>query len=218
MFQPGGFRALPPVTKNLLLINALIFVAGIFGGGLGAWMQSHLPLFYPGTQFFQPYQFITYMFVHGGFFHILFNMFALYMFGAVVEQYWGPKRFFGYYFLCGVGAALIHYAVMGLQVGGMNLLDPETKFALSQTRLLGASGAIYGLLIAFGLMFPNNVLMLMFPPIPLKAKWFVLILVGFDFFMGIRGGGGVAHFAHLGGGFVGLIALLYWRSRGKLMG
>lgn len=192
----------PPVVKNLIIINALVYMAmalipeaRFFGFQYGA--------LHVGDMFgFHTYQFITYMFLHSGFDHIFFNMFALWMFGRTLEYELGSRRFLIYYMVCGVGAALIQAGIT-LAVGQPMLL-------------VGASGAVMGLLLAFGVIHPNAVIMLLFPPIPLKAKWFVIGYAVLELFLGWRGMGNVAHFAHVGGMLWGFLLLHWWRRTGKI--
>jgi membrane associated rhomboid family serine protease len=151
---------------------------------------------------FYSWQVVTYMFLHGGFSHLFFNMFALWMFGRTLEYDLGSKRFLTYYMVCGIGAGLIQMLVCVL-TGSM-------------VPTVGASGAVFGILLSFGMLHPNNVIMLMFPPIPLKAKWFVIIYGALELMYGVRGGDSIAHFAHLGGMLWGFMLLRYWKSKGKI--
>ncbi|SMO75683.1 rhomboid family intramembrane serine protease [Gracilimonas mengyeensis] len=193
------FSVFPPVIKNLLIINGLVFLAtvSIFGGGFtgfGEMVFPYLALFPIGSGNFFPWQLVTYMFLHAGIGHIFFNLFALWIFGQAIEQLWGSKRFLIYYLLTGIGAALIHMWIGG---GG--------------APTIGASGAVFGILLAFGMMFPDKYIMLLIPPIPIKAKYFVAIYGAFELFAGISNPfGGIAHFAHLGGIIVGFILIKYW--------
>ena len=188
----GGFlEQIPTVTKNLIIINALCWLASLVmprvGVDLVDWMGLHFPL----ASDFYLYQLVTYMFMHADFSHIFFNMFAVYMFGRVLESVWGPKRF------------LIYYVVTG--IGFYNLFVT-----------IGASGAVFGILLAFGMMFPNVPLYLMFIPIPIKAKYFVLLYGLIELTMGVASfrGDSVAHFAHLGGMLFGYLLIRYWRKKG----
>ena len=188
----------PPVVKNLIIINLLVFMATMLlpvGPQIECWcaLWVRMPLF-------RTYQFVTYMFLHANLEHLFFNMFALWMFGRTLEYELGPKRFLVYYMICGVGAALIQAGI------AWAMHEPMT--------LVGASGAVMGLLLAFGVLHPNAVIMLIFPPIPMKAKWFVIIYGVIELFLGWRGGGNVAHFAHVGGMLWGLLLLYWWRRRG----
>ena len=156
------------------------------------------------------------MFMHGGFWHIFFNMFSLYMFGSVLENYWGGKKFFLYYMICGIGAGLINELVMYLQIAFAET-PGLVEAAINRVPTVGASGAIYGLLLAYGMMFPNNVLQFVFPPVAMKAKWMVIIFGAIELISGLSGrGGNVAHFAHLGGMIFGIIMILYWKKKNRL--
>lgn len=192
---------MPPVVKNLLIINALVFLATELlpvGDRL-----THYGALSLGVPWFHTYQFVTYMFLHANFEHLFFNMFALWMFGRTLEYRVGSQRFLTYYLVCGVGAALIQYGV-ALLLGELPMF------------LVGASGAVMGLLLAFGVLYPNATIMLLIPPIPMRAKWFVIIYALIELFLGWRGVGQVAHFAHVGGMVWGLLLLYYWKRRGVL--
>ena len=190
----------PPVVLNLIIINVLIFMATALLPKAGNTIMEYCALSL-GTPFFHVYQFITYMFLHVNFEHIFFNMFALWMFGRTLEYELGQKRFLTYYMVCGIGAALIQY-LTALAFGEFPLV------------LVGASGAVMGLLLAFGVLHPNAVIMLLIPPIPMKAKWFVVIYGVIELFLGWRGVGNVAHFAHVGGMVWGFLRLQWWKQRG----
>jgi len=208
MFNSRSFSDIPPVVKNLLILNGVMYLITIFVlPNFGIDPYKTLGLFYPTSDYFKPYQILSHMFMHGGFLHLLFNMFALWMFGKILEQVWGPKKFLFYYLATGLGAAFIHMGVMWLQ---SNYLGQPLYINVPT---VGASGAVYGVLLAFGMLFPNTKLMLLFPPIPIKAKWLVLGLAGFALFMGFRNSAGdnIAHFAHLGGMIFGLILILLWK-------
>ncbi|MDE6070324.1 MAG: rhomboid family intramembrane serine protease [Alistipes sp.] len=191
----------PPVVKNLVIVNALIFLAMAL---LPAWGRAieHYCALWVERPFFHSYQFVTYMFLHADFEHLFFNMFGLWMFGRTLEYELGSKRFLVFYMVCGVGAALIQAAI------AWGLHEPMT--------LVGASGAIMGVLLAFGVLHPNAVIMLLFPPIPMKAKWFVVVYGVIELLLGWRGVGNVAHFAHVGGMLWGLLLLYWWRRRGVI--
>ena len=189
----------PPVVKNLIIINVLVYMATSLLP-VGDWITGYCALSLD-TPFFHTYQFVTYMFLHANLEHIFFNMFALWMFGRTLEYELGSRRFLIYYMICGVGAALIQY-LTALALGELPLL------------LVGASGAVMGLLLAFGVLHPNAVIMLLFPPIPMKAKWFVIISGVIELLLGWRGVGNVAHFAHVGGMLWGFLLLHYWKQRG----
>ena len=190
----------PPVVLNLIIINVLIFMATALLPKAGNASMEYCALSL-GTPFFHVYQFITYMFLHANFEHIFFNMCALWMFGRTLEYELGQKRFLTYYMVCGIGAALIQY-LTALAFGEFPLV------------LVGASGAVMGLLLAFGVLHPNAVIMLLIPPIPMKAKWFVVIYGVIELFLGWRGVGNVAHFAHVGGMLWGFLLLQWWKQRG----
>ncbi len=212
-----GFSFLPPVVKNLLILNVLFFLADISLQTRGIDLTQWLGLHYITAQDFYPWQFITYMFMHGNFSHLFFNMFALWMFGYALENYWGSKRFLVYYLITGVGAALIQTGVLALEIRGMTQGLPPfaAQHYINQIVTVGASGAIYGILLAFGMCFPNVPIFLYFF-FPIKAKWFVIIYGVIELFAGIGGtADGVAHFAHLGGMIFGLLLILYWRKHGS---
>ena len=190
----------PPVVLNLIIINVLIFMATALLPKAGNTIMEYCALSL-GTPFFHVYQFITYMLLHVNFEQSFFNMFALWMFGRTLEYELGQKRFLTYYMVCGIGAALIQY-LTALAFGEFPLV------------LVGASGAVMGLLLAFGVLHPNAVIMLLIPPIPMKAKWFVVIYGVIELFLGWRGVGNVAHFAHVGGMLWGFLLLQWWKQRG----
>ena len=199
------------VVRNLLIINIIVYVVGTYflpDEVANTWLAVH----YPTSPFFQPVQLITYMFMHGGFTHLFFNMFGLYMFGPPVEYQWGPKRFLFYYLVAGFGALALHFAVEYYQINFLNY-PPE----IGDIPMVGASGAIFGLLAAFGMLYPNNVIQMLFPPIPMKAKYFVLLYAGLELYLGISGRqAGVAHFAHIGGALFGFLLIVYWRNGGTI--
>ena len=208
---------MPPVVKNLLILNVLFFLADISLQTRGIDLTQWLGLHYITAQDFYPWQFITYMFMHGNFSHLFFNMFALWMFGYALENYWGSKRFLVYYLITGVGAALIQTGVLALEIRGMTQGLPPfaAQHYINQIVTVGSSGAIYGILLAFGMCFPNVPIFLYFF-FPIKAKWFVIIYGVIELFAGIGGtADGVAHFAHLGGMIFGLLLILYWRKHGS---
>ena len=195
----------PPVVKNLIIINVLVYMATALLP-VGNEIIRFCALWFGASPFgeFHSYQFVTYMFLHASVEHIFFNMFALWMFGRTLEYELGSKRFLIYYMVCGVGAALIQLATAYL-TGEMPI------------QLVGASGAVMGLLLAFGVMHPNAVIMLLIPPIPMKAKWFVVIYGVIELFLGWTGfGGNVAHFAHVGGMLWGLLLWQWWKRNGTI--
>jgi len=269
-YRPTGFKMLPDVVKNILIINGLLYLATIACANVFKIdLTDTLGLHYFSAEKFRPYQFITYMFMHGSFGHIFFNMFALWMFGNVLENYWGPKKFLSYYLITGIGAALTHYVVMYYQISPVidnlnqyianpdvskfneigrsglfgatgDILNHYNQFKTSISTLseaeslkasvdfiqqvkidylnapnvIGASGSVFGLLLAFGMMFPNALIYIYFA-IPIKAKYFVIIYGAIELYGGIANntGDNVAHFAHLGGMLFGIFLILYWKKR-----
>jgi membrane associated rhomboid family serine protease len=197
--RPDSF---PPLVKNLIIINVVVFIAQmVLDKTIG--LTDILALYPINSDEFKPYQIATHMFAHGSPFHIFFNMFGLYMFGRVLENVWGPKRFLLFYLISGVGAALVHLLVQYL-TGGFS-------------SAVGASGAIMGILAAFAYLFPNTELYLMFIPIPIKAKWAVIGMIALDLYLGMGqySGDNIAHFAHLGGALTGFILVLIWNKTNK---
>jgi membrane associated rhomboid family serine protease len=277
-FRPGRFQILPTIIKNLLIINVLVFMAQLTFDGVQAntdmatkignftnWFALHnieSPLF-------KPWQMITHMFMHGSFMHLLSNMFGLWMFGSILENIWGPKRFLVFYLICGIGAALVHLgwlsweyhsllndfaqfknnpnivnfnSLMGNKALGnvdqhqlleisrnwpedaeaaklfaAGVLDSTSNLILEiiQAPTLGASGAVFGCLAAFGYLFPNTYIYLYFF-VPIKAKWFVLLYIAFELLMVLRNSaGGIARFAHIGGAVVGFLLVLFWNKTNR---
>lgn len=207
----------PPVVFNLMIANAVVFLATMLFDERE--LYTNFALFnidfrcigQEGMSLFQPWQPLTYMFMHGGFSHLFFNMFSLWMFGRTLELELGWKRFLIYYIVCGVGAALFQMGIAQIDLSHMEV-GTATWARYMSTPTVGASGAIFGLLLAFGMMHPNAIISLIFPPISLKAKWFVVIYGVLELFLGVSGTmSGVAHFAHLGGMFWGWLLLLLWR-------
>ncbi|MFO8029937.1 MAG: rhomboid family intramembrane serine protease [Cyclonatronaceae bacterium] len=197
-YHSTSFSLFPPAVKHLLIINLLVFLA-LFTPGVGQYVFGLGALWPLDHQNFMPWQFVTYMFLHGGFAHIFFNLFALWMFGQSIENLWGTRRFVIYYFITGIGAALVHILIAGANVP-----------------MVGASGAVYGILLAFALMFPNRPIFLIFLPVPIKAKYFVMIFGALELFNGVTSlQTGIAHFAHLGGMVVGYILIRIWGIRGN---
>jgi membrane associated rhomboid family serine protease len=239
----GGYSMLPVVVKNLLIINVLVYLATL---GLGSSLQidlaDYLGLHYFLSPHFSPHQLVTYMFMHSSFdfSHILFNMFALWMFGSTLENYWGPKKFLIYYMVAGIGAGIIQLLVMYFQFTAMaatltpdivsNIITEGPELwaigrnysdsamgglnAIINTTVVGASGSIYGLLLAFGMTFPEALIYIYFL-FPIKAKWFVVIFGALELFGGIRNSASdnVAHFAHLGGMLFGFILIKIWKNK-----
>jgi membrane associated rhomboid family serine protease len=263
-FRSGGFRDMPPVVKNLLIINVLVFLTqNLLARSIN--IDDLFALHYWRSPHFRWWQLFTHMFMHASLAHIFFNMFALWMFGRILENVWGPQRFLMFYLICGLGAALCHLSVLGIQFG--RFFDAFTHYqhnptfvefaqfirkthssepvfnkiltfwganpdcadcAQTSIRLIsekytiqvneatvGASGAVFGLLFAFGYLFPNTELMLLFPPIPIKAKWFVAGYALIELYSGMANSAGdnIAHFAHLGGMLFAFILLRIWKSR-----
>lgn len=222
---------IPPVVKNLLIINVIFFIAKLIFANIN--MDGLLGASYLFSPNFKIWQIITYMFMHGDFMHIFFNMFALYMFGGVLENKWGPKRFINFYLITGLGALALQYGVQAFEVyqitgsvnpalsevGSLNLTpaQAQTFIDIYRTPMVGASGAIFGLLVAFGVLYPNVELMLMFIPVPIKAKYFVIGYVVIELFMGFGRfqGDSVAHFAHLGGAIIGYILVRIWKKKDR---
>lgn len=202
-----------PAVMNLLIANTIAFMATmLFDVNT---IYGTFALFPVESYFFEWWQPVTYMFLHGDFSHLFFNMFALWMFGRGLEVEMGTKRFLIYYFVCGVGAALVQLGMA--QIDLMHLADmPIATYNYLRTPTLGASGAVFGLLLAFGMMHPNATIMLLIPPIPMKAKWFVVIYGAIELLLIImQPNDGVAHFAHLGGMLWGWLLLLWWRHRDR---
>jgi membrane associated rhomboid family serine protease len=240
-FRPS-INTIPPVVKNLIIINAIMLFVTYVMGMKGIDLYKILGLHYYASPDFRPYQLVTHLFMHGDIWHLVFNMFSLWMFGRVLESVWGPKRFFIYYFVTGLGAAFLHTFVNFLEfqyiAGKMSPEDVQmvlsqgteifqqgknfTDVAAGKLNMIlniptvGASGAVFGILLGFGMLFPNTELMLLFPPIPIKAKYFVLGYGAIELFSGITGSGSnIAHFAHLGGMLFGFFMIKYWNRNTK---
>ena len=211
----------PRVTRNLIIINVLMFIGTLFNE---EGMLKAFALFYPTSPFFHWWQYITHMFMHGGWWHIFFNMYSLFIFGSVLERIIGEKKFVIFYFVCGLGAVALHTGVQYLQAqsymaeiakGSKTAMDAYQ--ALKMTPTVGASGAIYGLLIGYAMLFPNAQLTLIFPPVTLSAKWWIIIFAAIELVTGVTGvASGIAHFAHLGGMLFGFLLIRYWRKKGTL--
>ncbi len=205
---PSGSSA----VTNLLIINVLVFLGMVINPVANEWMGRHMALWAVDSGAFRPWQLVSYMFLHGthnmagriDIMHIFSNMFALWMFGRIIERSMGTKRFLTYYFACGIGAGLVQLLVYWLS-------------GISMGSTVGASGAVFGLLLAFGMMYPNERIMLLFPPIPMKAKYFVIGYGLLELYFGVSGmQSGVAHFAHLGGLVFGFLLLVLWKKQGKV--
>lgn len=206
---------IPTVTKNLVAINILMFIATLINENF---MVTNFAMFYPASPFFKPWQILTHMFMHGGFWHIFFNMYSLLMFGSILERSLGPKKFLIFYFVTGLGAVALHTGVEWMQARVFIANGAAQAYQqLLVTPTLGASGAIYSVLIGFAMLYPQARLTLIFPPIPMTAKWLVIIFAAIELFFSINGiQEGVAHFAHLGGMLFGWLLIRWWRKHGKL--
>lgn len=209
----------PPVVKNLIIANCIMLLATSllpFGNAI----VGYLALFNVESPFFHSFQVVSYMFLHGGLEHLFFNMFALWMFGRTLEYELGSQRFLTYYLVCGIGAALLQLGVGWIEYRhAVSVFGASSMSArmLLQVPTVGASGAVFGLLLAYGMLHPNAIIMLMIPPVPIRAKWFVLIYGLIELFFGMSGRQpGVAHFAHLGGMLWGFLLLWYWKKNRKI--
>jgi membrane associated rhomboid family serine protease len=229
-YRQSPFANLTPVVKNLLIINLICFIPYIIlsAARYDNLIVANFGVFYFNSPLFKPWQIITYMFLHGGWEHIIFNMFALFSFGPILEYAVGPKRFFNLYFICGIGAIVFQWLVQAYEVHALigtitapldvRSLDPAVVAKLSEiyaTPIVGASGAIFGLLVAFGMLYPNLELMILFVPVPVKAKYIIPVYIIIEIVLGVGqfGGDNVAHFAHLGGALLGFILIKAWRLR-----
>ncbi len=220
---------IPPVTKNLLIINILAFIATLTFQRIGVDLNNLLGLHFFMASDFRIYQLITYMFMHGGFTHIFFNMFAVWMFGRILERVWGSRNFLIFYLVCGIGAGLTQeivqygeYMLTLREYTSVNLgyaVVPMAEY-LNMMNTVGASGAVYGILLGFGMTFPNEKIFIFPLPMPIKAKYFVAIYALIEIFSGIYNASAdnVAHFAHLGGMLFGLLLIIYWRKKSRRNG
>lgn len=220
--QRGGFLSnIPFVTRNILIVNVIFFVATMINQN---YMVKTFAMFYPASPFFNVWQILTYMFMHGGFWHIFANMWGLLMFGSALERTIGSRKYATLYFMAGLGALVLHTGIQFLQAmplqEGIIAGDPvaQAKYLdIIRTPMVGASGAIFGVQVAYAMLFPNDIWTLVFPPVSLKAKWFIAIFIGIELLTGVTGTmSGIAHFAHLGGALVGFLLLYWWRKSGKL--
>ncbi|MBR5041796.1 MAG: rhomboid family intramembrane serine protease [Bacteroidales bacterium] len=215
----GGFiSSIPPVTRNLILVNIVIFIATVINENF---MIGTFGLFYPSSHYFRWWQVVTHMFMHGGIWHIFFNMYTLLIFGMVVERILGGKKFILFYFICGLGAAALQIGTQYIEMQMFLNSDSQSALqsivALKSTPTVGASGAIYGVLMGYAVLFPQSKMTLLFPPVTLSAKWMVVIFAVIELFTGVVGiADGVAHFAHLGGMLIGWLMIKWWRKRGVL--
>lgn len=245
----GGFiRSIPPVTKNLIIINIIIWAVEAIFPRFGQSIIRVLGLHYVAASQFNPIQILTYLFVHDSHnpWHLLFNMFSLWMFGSILERVWGSKRYLMFYFVCGIGAGIVQEIVWACTfmhtfidematLSGMTyahakdlveqaMMDPGSgiheaiKAVKNNFVTIGASGAIYGLLLGYAFVFPNQPLYLFFIPYPIKAKYMMIGYGVIEFFLGFNANDSVAHFAHLGGMLFGIFILLYWKKKGMLRG
>jgi rhomboid-like protein len=230
--RQSPFANLTPVVKNLLIINLICFIpfAVLSSNNYDGLVVQNGGLFYFNSPHFKVWQILTYMFLHGGWSHILFNMFALFSFGPILEYAIGPKRFFNLYFICGIGAGLFQMLVQAFEVHailgsftfngdltGVSQAGLDQLNAIYAGPIVGASGAIFGLLVAFGMLYPNLELMIMFIPVPVKAKYIIPFYILVEIFLGVGqfGGDNVAHFAHLGGALLGFILVKIWGLSGS---
>lgn len=221
----NSFQSIPPVIKNLIIVNALVFFAQqVFRSG---GVENLFALHDVHSVYFRPHQLITHLFMHGNLPHLIFNMLALWMFGSILENVWGSKRFLIFYTLSGLGAAFLHLGVLYMEMEPVMEIFKQLPISQQQellysdtfkvnTATVGASGAVFGCLAAFGYLFPNSLIYLYFF-IPIKAKWFVIIYAGIELWLGVNNSAGdnVAHWAHLGGALVGFLLVLYWNKRNR---
>jgi len=222
-----------PVVKNILIINVLFYAATWLFNQQGISLTQYLAVFYFDSPFFNIWQPITYMFMHSErtIMHIFFNMFALYSFGSILEAHWGGKRFINFYLITGLGALALQWGVQALEVyqitgsivndfSALTAVSPEhleTLAGIYRGPMVGASGAIFGLLVAFAMLYPNIEMYIMFIPVPVKAKYIIPVYIVIELFLGVGRfeGDSVAHFAHLGGALIGYILVRLWRRKGN---
>lgn len=218
-FRPQSFSLLPPVIKNLLIINGLMYLLTVSDLALdnGFSFDKYFALYHWNSEFFRPWQFITYMFMHADIWHLIFNMFGLWMFGYVIENLWGSKRFLNYYLLTGVGSALFFLITKEIQIQPyLDNVPQDVLNSFYNIRIVGASGAVYAVLMAYGLTFPNNIVHLYFV-LPVKMKWFITGLIVYSIFRETTGSqDGIAHLAHLGGMLIGFVIIKYWKKNNYL--
>jgi membrane associated rhomboid family serine protease len=226
-FRPGSIQWIPPVIKNLIIVNALIYLAqSTIGRSVEGSILNLFALHEVHSVFFKPHQLVTYMFLHAGWDHVIGNMLGLWVFGSALENYWGSKRFLIYYMLCGIGAGVCNMAVsyieMAPAIAELHSLPPEVQqqylYApnILNVPTLGASGSVFGILAAAGYLFPNSVIYFNFI-FPIKVKWAVLAYTGYELFAVVRNSAGdhVAHWAHLGGALVGIIIVIAWNRNDR---
>lgn len=223
-FRPGGFQVLPIVIKNLIIINALVWLAQVTVGQSLLSVEDLFALHHFESEHYHPWQYLTYMFLHSSqsFFHILFNMFALWMFGSTLENLWGPGRFLMFYLVCGIGAGITQELALMYDMNEYQAmfqsgqLSSDDFFKLMNVPTLGASGAVMGIFAAFAYTFPNSRMLILPIPFPIKAKWALLGLAVMDLIGGISSAStGIAHFAHIGGAAVGIIVVMIWNRRNR---
>ncbi len=220
-FRTGAMQT-PPVVKNLIIVNVLFYMATtLLPHGLGGLLSSKLALYFWESPNFYPWQYVTHMFLHANFTHLFFNMFTLWMFGRILEYDLGSRRFLTFYMITGIGAAILYSFVNWAEIAYLraHLTGGEDFILLHRlinTPTIGASGAIFGVLLAFGMMHPNSVIMLLIPPIPMKAKYFVIIFMMLELIQGFTITDNVAHFAHVTGMICGFLLLRYWKAKGKI--
>lgn len=218
MLEPLNTRS---VTFNIIAINVVLYIITVM---TGEWMYTQFALHYPANPLFQPVQLVSHMFLHGSLGHLFFNMFALFMFGNVLERVWGPKRFLAFYFITGLGAVALHLLVQAIIVYNFTgTFSPTLDMVQNEPGVIstyfsstvGASGALFGILVGFGMLFPNTELYLLFFPFPIKAKYFISFYVLLEIYLGFSmyGSDNVAHFAHLGGALFGFILVKIWNRR-----
>ena len=222
---------IPPVVKNLLIINGIFFLATWIFEQQDVRLSEYLGAHYFDSPNFRVWQPITYMFMHGSFMHLFFNMFGLFMFGGILEHKWGPKRFLNFYLITGLGALALQWLVQGIEVyqitgsflNDLNTLIPSSRQEATKlggiyfVPMVGASGAVFGIMTAFAVLYPNMELMLMFIPFPIKAKYFIPIYIVIELFLGVARipGDSIAHFAHLGGALIGFILVKIWKDKDR---
>lgn len=208
-YYSGPRYGMPTVTKNLLIINTLVWLFSSLPN-FGHSMLVKLALFYPESPYFRIWQFFTYMFMHANFSHLFFNMFNLFMFGKELERMWGPKKYLFFYILCGIGSAAFHILIEYCQ---FHFFGNELAVL---TPMIGASGAVFGVLLGYVMLFPDTRMGLFLIPITFKAKWFIIAYIVLELLFGIIGKDNIAHFAHLGGMLMGFILFMYWKRKHKL--
>ncbi len=203
----------PPVTRWIIIINVIVFALSELVPAIGNFTYHYFPLYYwKSPESHLEYQLVTSMFMHGNFMHLFFNMFGIWMFGRTIENVMGQKRFLQFYMLCGIGAGILQLLVFNFQI--MNMINAGMSVNFDHYAVIGASGALFGLLAAFGYLFPNSTVYVQFF-LPMKAKYFVLIYAAIELFSGFsnRPGDNVAHFAHIGGAVIGILLLMQWKYK-----